>query len=40
MFLKHKGKDVIVHEKIYHHFGESCIDKIAKNQTIILSKQS
>jgi hypothetical protein len=40
IFMKHDGKEVVVHQKIFSHFGKDCIEKVAKNQTIVYRKKS
>jgi hypothetical protein len=38
VFLKVDDKEVVVHSKIYAHFGIDCIEKIKKNQTVLIGK--
>ena len=33
-------KTSVIHEMIFDHFGEDCLDKIYKNQTVIQSDSS
>ncbi|CDW91331.1 protein kinase domain containing protein [Stylonychia lemnae] len=38
--IKSNGKSVIVNQKMYNYFGDDCVDKIAKNQTLIFGSQT